>query len=199
LGLSKDRPSIVQASESDSRSHPAARFRSASCFLRDGKAASHPRAARVVSHHPDGLFLLDPATVFQAAADPGVHRVSFRRETEFPAMRLLPFEAFPPQTATVTSNESESAVGPHHRPDRFRPLRSPRTLPPRPFLFRHFEIAVSCFSSRGSRGLGAFLRLRVRCASVRFRPSAPGAPLGLSDCRCLRSWCPLPSRTRDRK
>jgi hypothetical protein len=184
VGLSKDRPSIVQASESGSRSRPALRFRFASCFLRDGKAASHPRAARVVSHHLDGLFLLDPATVFQAAADPGVHRFSFRRETEFPAMHLLPFEAFPPPTATVVRDESLIPVGPRHRLDRFRPLRSPRTLPPRPFLSRQSEIAVSCSSSRGSRGLEAFLRHRVRCASVRFRPSAPGAPLGLADCPC---------------
>lgn len=46
------------------------------------------------------VFLHDPATVFQAAADPRVHRVSSCRETGFPAMHLPPFEAFPPPTAT---------------------------------------------------------------------------------------------------
>jgi len=71
-------------------------------FLRDGKAVSHPRSVHVVSRHLDGLLLLDPAALFHAAADPGVHRVSFRRETEFPAMHLPPFEAFPPPTATVS-------------------------------------------------------------------------------------------------
>jgi hypothetical protein len=71
-------------------------------LLRDENANSHPRAARVVSHHLDGLFLLDHATVLQAAADPGVHRVSSCRETGFPAVHLLPFEAFPPPIATAS-------------------------------------------------------------------------------------------------
>jgi hypothetical protein len=99
MGLSKDRPSIVFAEESVSKNRCPLRRRRVSLFLRDGKATSHPRSVPVVSHHLDGLLLLDPATVFQAAADPGVHRVSSCRETGFPAMQLPPFEAFPPPTA----------------------------------------------------------------------------------------------------
>jgi len=143
LGLSKDRPSIVQVEESDSRSRSASRLRGPSLVLRDGKADSHPRAARVVLHHLDGLLLLDPATLFHAAADPGVHHVSFRRETEFPAMHLLPFEAFPPPTATVSGTNPGSrgpASPPRSSPvatvsshDPLQPMRSPRTLPSRPF------------------------------------------------------------------
>jgi hypothetical protein len=34
-------------------------------LLRDGNAGSHPRAALVVSHHLDGLFLSDPAAIFR--------------------------------------------------------------------------------------------------------------------------------------
>jgi hypothetical protein len=60
----------------------------------------------VVFHHLDGLFLPDLATVLQVAADPGVHRVSSCRETGFPAVHLLPFEAFPPPTATVSETNS---------------------------------------------------------------------------------------------
>jgi hypothetical protein len=89
----------------------------------------------VVFHHLDGLFLLDPATVLQAAADPGVHRVSSCRETGFPAVHLLPFEAFPPPTATG----SETNLG-------YRGLASP----PRPFPASAFtaNLAFSPFLSR---------------------------------------------------
>jgi len=80
MGLSKDRPSIVQAAEFVSRTGWAQRCRRTSSALRDGNAGSHPRSVLVVSHHLDGLLLHDPATLFQAAADPGVHRVSFRCE-----------------------------------------------------------------------------------------------------------------------
>jgi len=39
------------------------RWRGARRLLRDGNANSHPRAAHVVFHHFDGLFLLDPAAI----------------------------------------------------------------------------------------------------------------------------------------
>jgi hypothetical protein len=58
------------------------------------------RAVVVVLHHLDGLLLRDLAALLHAASDPGVHSVSSCRETGFPAMHLLPFEAFPPPTAT---------------------------------------------------------------------------------------------------
>jgi hypothetical protein len=122
LGLSKDRPSIVRTSGSPS---PGGRCRSVPAPsllpLRDGNAGSHPRSVRVVSHHLDGFLLHDAAAVLQAAADPGVHHVSPCRETGFPAVRSLPFEAFPPPTASGP-RRSLRARGPRHRVDR---LRSP--------------------------------------------------------------------------
>jgi len=90
MGLSKDLPSIVQAAESVSRTAGAERLRSTSSALRDGNAGSHPRSVLVVSHHLDGLLLHDPATVFQAAADPGVHHVSFRCERNSPRCTYRP-------------------------------------------------------------------------------------------------------------
>jgi hypothetical protein len=44
----------------------------------------------VVSHHLDGLLLLDLAGLLHPAADPGVHRVSARRETDLLAMLSRP-------------------------------------------------------------------------------------------------------------
>jgi hypothetical protein len=156
------------------------RWHRGSSFLRNGNAGSHSRSALVVFHHLDGLLLHDPATVFQAAADPGVHHVSFRCETEFPAMLLLPFEAFPPPTATGHQDESRVPVGLRHLRDRFRPLRSPQTLPPRPLPLLRAK-AVTRHLPDESRGLEALLHRRVRCPPCRCQPDAPGAPLGLAD------------------
>jgi hypothetical protein len=152
-----------------------------SAHLRDEDANPHPRAAPVVFHHLDGFLLLDLATVLQAAADPGVHHVSFCRETEFPAGHLLPFEAFPPPTATSTGTnpslrgpaspcEAFSAPHVHREP-------CPLTLSP-PKSIRERETAASFL---GSRGLRALLHRRVRCSLDRFQPLALGAPLGLFD------------------
>jgi hypothetical protein len=107
LGLSKDRPFIVQASESDSRSHPAQL--SLRPALPSGWESRFPSACRPRGFSPPRRFVPPrPCDHFQAAADPGVHRVSLRRETEFPAMFLLPFEAFPPPTATALRTNSEA-------------------------------------------------------------------------------------------
>jgi len=65
LGLSKDRPSIVQAGECVSRVSCSPRLRCVSFALRDGNAGSHPRSVLVVSRHLDGFVLLDPATIFR--------------------------------------------------------------------------------------------------------------------------------------
>jgi len=144
MGLSKDRPSIVRIAESDSRARPAGRLRLTSRSLRDGKAASRPPAVLVVSHHLDGLFLLDLATLLQVAADPGVHRVSSRRETEFPAMLLPPSEAFPPPTATGLLSDSRGPASPRRpspagaftanlAPSPFAPSFAPRSQFPAVF------------------------------------------------------------------
>jgi hypothetical protein len=149
--------------------------------LRDENANSHPRAAPVVFHHLDGFLLLDLATLLQIAADPGVQLVSFCRETEFPALHLLPFEAFPPPTATATETNPglrgpASPIGAFSAPPVHRepcpltlslPLAIRDGKPPHPSI--------------ESRGLRALLHRRVRCALGRFQPFTPGAPLGLSD------------------
>jgi hypothetical protein len=70
--------------------------------------------------------------VLQIAADPGVQLVSFCRETEFPALHLLPFEAFPPPTATATGRIRSPWARVTGR-SVFGSSRSPRTLPSHPF------------------------------------------------------------------
>jgi len=112
--------------------------------LRDGNANSHPRAAHVVFHHLDGLLLLDLATVLQAAADPGVHYVSFCRETEFPAVRLLPFEAFPPPTATATGT-NPGLRGPASPLEPLPTLTFTANLALSPFLFRGSPQQETCY------------------------------------------------------
>lgn len=68
--------------------------------LPSGKnSQSFPRSVRVVSHHLDGFLLSDRAGLLRPAPDPGVHRVSCRRETALLTVWFLPFEAFPPPTA----------------------------------------------------------------------------------------------------
>jgi hypothetical protein len=146
--------------------------------LRDGNANSHPRAAHVVFHHLDGLFLLDPATVLQAAADPGVHRVSSCRETGFPAVHLLPFEAFPPPTATAT----ETNLGRRGLASPLRPFPASAFtahLPFTPFLPRRASAAVSrrllasrARTSRSCSIVGSVVRPAV---SVRTHPVLPWA------------------------
>jgi hypothetical protein len=90
-----------------------------------------PSACRPRGFPPPRRFVPPrPRGRLQAAADPGVQRVSSCRETGFPALHLPPFEAFPPPTATVAGRIRPS-VGPRHRSDRRRSSRSPRTLPPR--------------------------------------------------------------------
>jgi hypothetical protein len=65
-----------------------------------------PSACRPRGLSPPRRFVPPrPCSHFQAAADPGVHHVSSCRETGFPAVRLLPFEAFPPPTAAVAGSD----------------------------------------------------------------------------------------------
>jgi hypothetical protein len=149
------------------------------------RANSRPRSVPVVSHHLDGFLLHDLAPVFQDAADPGVHRVSSRRETEFPAMPLLPFEAFPPPTATG-SGTNPVTRGPAS-PERPLPTaRFTANLAPSPFPSpRSRQPTTPREVARRvpgrSRGLEALLHRRVRGPPIRCRTDALGAPLGLSE------------------
>jgi len=156
LGLSKDRPSIVQASESDSRLRRALRFRFASRFLRVGKAASHPRAARVVSHHLDGLFLLDPATIFRP-------------------LPIVGFTAFPSvakrNSPRCTCYPSKLSLRRQLRlPERIPDFRGPAS-PPRPF-------PAAAFTANLASSPFALPSLRNRSFLLLF-PRQPG-PRGVS-------------------
>jgi len=104
-----------------------------------------PSAFRPRGFSPPRRFLLhDPATVFQAAADPGVHRVSFRLRNGLLAMHLLPFEAFPPPTAARAAETNlRFCAGSRHWLDLdtcvpstapFTANLAPSSLPPSPPL-----------------------------------------------------------------
>jgi hypothetical protein len=82
-GVSKDRPSIGAGRGVHSRPRVAARP--------SGRGDQPPPCSvLVVSHHLDGLLLLDRAGLLHPAADHGVHRVSARRETDLLAMLSRP-------------------------------------------------------------------------------------------------------------
>jgi hypothetical protein len=85
--------------------------------------------------------------------------------------------SFPSADSYGRRDESRPSAGLRHRADRLRPPRSPHALPPRP--------------SARAGDLEALLHRRVRCALGRFQPTAPGAPLGLTNLRVPAS---LPRR-----
>jgi hypothetical protein len=88
-----------------------------------GWVCRSPSACRPRGFPPPRRFVPPrPRDRLQVAADPGVHHVSPCRETGFPAVHLLPSEAFPPPTA------ARSGTNPLPRWP-----ASPRALPPRPF------------------------------------------------------------------
>jgi len=85
------------------------------------------------------------------------------------------------------------SVGPRHRGGRFRPSRSPRTLPSHLFSSVVVRGGFPSHRSTGSRGLRALLHRRVRCSLDRFQSRALGAPLGLSDSSAPLTPCELSS------
>jgi hypothetical protein len=184
VGLSKDRPSIVSITESDSRKRsssasPRARLaslRAASFGMRTPILIL--RAVFVVSHHLDGLLLRDLAALLHAASDPGVHRVSSCRETGFPAVRLLPFEAFPPPTATEAGT-SPCLRGPASPLRPFPTVTFTANLAFSPFLsHRSSDTVARAFvpmragASRPCSIVGSVARSNV---SARSRPVLPWA------------------------
>jgi hypothetical protein len=133
-----------------------------------------PCSALVVSHHLDGFLLLDRAGLLHPAADPGVHRVSARRETRFPAMRSCPSKPCSPPAATVRVRHevalasSTEPWGPRHRPRSLEPVRSPRALALLTFP-SPAATTVSRRASPESRASRALLRRRVRNPRHRCR------------------------------
>jgi len=90
----------------------------------------------VVSRHFAGLLLVDPVRTVAAAHDPGVHRRFTRsRSCAIPAMRFLPFEAFPPPIAhrrrTLRRRLATRAVhaGRFSPPARLSPCSAARLAP----------------------------------------------------------------------
>jgi hypothetical protein len=198
VGLSKDRPSIVSITESDSRK----RLNSASP-RRPARIAARPPPSEWERQFPSSV----PSSWFRTTL------TAYSSATSQPCCMLLPimgFTAFlpvakqdsPPCTCCPSKPSLRrqrrklgrilASVGPRHRSDRLRPSRSPRTLPPRPFSHRTSD-AVSRILVPMSRGLEALLHRRVRCALERFRSLVPGAPLGLAGSPARAVLCSFPA------
>jgi hypothetical protein len=141
LGMSKDRPSIVQAAEYVSRAASDSRCRSSCSVLRDGNADSHPRAVLVVSHHLDGFSSMTlrpyfrPLPIlgfiaFRSVCETGSPRCTYRpsKLSLRRQLRKLRRRISVSARARVTGSIWTLACRPS--------LRSPRTLPPRPCLLR---------------------------------------------------------------
>ena len=191
MGLSKDRPSIVPIEESDSRRRAARRCRRAvlrSPVLRPMARRSappsrwerqFPSACRPCGFPPPRRFVPPrPCDHLQAAADPGVHRVSSCRETGFPAVHLLPFEAFPPPTATASeTNLSHRGLASPPRP--FPASAFTANLPFTPFLSLRDSAAVArhIVSSRARTSRSCSIVGSVACPAVadRTHPVLPWA------------------------
>jgi len=217
VGLSKERPSIVSITESDSRKRLS--------------SASPRGSARIAAGpSPSGWERQFPSSV-----PPSWFRTTltaYSSVTTRPCCMPLPilgFTAFPPvakqdsppctccpskpslRRQLRTLERIPASVGSRHRSGRFRPSRSPRTLPSRPFSLTslrpghprhrldpvsHRPVRRGCPHRRQdeSRGLKALLHRRVRCAFERFRSLAPGAPLGLAGSPVrAASPCALPA------
>jgi len=146
LGLSKDRPSIVRSR--------GVRFPGYASPRRPSRKDSQslPRAALVVSHHLDGLILLDRAGLFRPAADPGVRPVSPRRETRLLSAPFPPFEAFPPPTATESDRAVADTLRLRGAASRGRPLLAfPFTAVLASSPFRAVPREADCSPSHPSR------------------------------------------------
>ena len=88
LGFPKIAPPSFRIGESDAREHVSA-------FPSGRDSQPLPRAARVVSHHLDGLFLSDRAGLFRPAADPGVRRGFFPSRNGPPPGACSALRSFP--------------------------------------------------------------------------------------------------------
>jgi len=154
------------------------RWRGARRLLRDGNANSHLRAAHVVFHHLDGLFLLDLATVCRSlpilgfTAFPPVAKQDSPLCTCCPSKPSLRRQRRPPRRISVT-------VGSRHRLDRFRPPRSPRTFPSRPFSLSAIpqRLPATSSSSRARTSRSCSIVGSVACPAVadRTHPVLPWA------------------------
>jgi hypothetical protein len=149
-----------------------------------------PCSALVVSHHLGGFLLLDRAGLLHPAADPGVHRVSARRETSFLAMLSCPSKPCSPPAATSRSPPRgfprvvHRAVGPASPPALSRAgAFTARPCPPGlPLPGRHDGCPPRVSEEPGLQGLAPpsgpepappFPETRARCSRGLGRCSAP--------------------------
>jgi hypothetical protein len=135
LGLSKDRPSIVQVRECVSRVSCSPRLRCASSALRDGNAGSHPRSVLVVSHHLDGFVLLDPATIFRSLPILGFIAFPSAAKRNSPQCSYCPSKLFLRRQLRESGDESPNSRG-RASPSRPSPAAQfTANLSPSSFLF----------------------------------------------------------------
>jgi len=178
MGLSKDRPSIVPAGESVSRTISAERLRSASFVLRDGNA--------IPIRGPSPWFLTTSTAYSSSTLRPYFRPLPILGFTVFLplrngvlTMRLLPFEAFPPPTAAQLRRRISVAV-------RVRVTGRPSPIVP-------FTANLAPSSFLGPRGLAPssgplparpLPAVRARCSPGLVRSARPP------------SWSPPPHRER---
>jgi hypothetical protein len=193
LGLSKDRPSIV----------PNQRVRrpgSASPRFPSGKSRQLlPRAVRVVSHHLDGLFLSDRAGLLRPAPDPGVHRVSSRRETGSSRCGFCPSKLSLRRQRRIRAPPFGSGVsaGPRHRSAHRWTTPFTACLASSPFFSVLRADGLPSHARRGhprrlpgagaSRPCSIFGSVAVMSVATHEQP---GAPLGLAS-STGRFTCPF--------
>lgn len=159
--------------------------------LRRLAATPSVRSDLVVSRHFAGLLLVDPVRTVAAAHDPGVHRRFTRmlpdsmscdtepgatrslcseRASWIPAMRFLPFEAFPPTSAVVT-------VHLHHAVTSLVGCLRPSA----PTLCGHLAAPTSRLPFR--EGVDPRLSARSLVSVGRFSPAARPSPALLHTAR----------------
>jgi len=131
LGFPKIAPPSSKAGESDAREHAFA-------FPSGRDSQPLPRAARVVLHHLDGLFLSDRAGLFRPAADPGVRRGFFPSRNGPPPGACSALRSLPPADSYGACRPALRHACRHRgSASRVRPslaVPSLRTLPPHPSL-----------------------------------------------------------------
>lgn len=156
MGLSKDRPSVVQAAESDSRVRPAS-VSPPGLALPSGWESRFPSACRPRGFSPPRR-VVPPRPCGRIA---GRCR-SWGSPRFLPSRNGIPRDApaalrsFPSADSYVSSATNRGRTWARITARPSPAVRSLRTLPPRPFLPRPSAIAVSCGASvrgPGPRGL----------------------------------------------
>jgi len=179
LGLSKDRPSIVPIEESDSQRQCCPAFpqgRRASFEMRTPIPICVPPAwffttSTVYSSSTTRPYCR-PLPILGFTAFPPVAKQDFPLCTCCPSKLSLRRQRRHPERILVT-------VGSRHRLDRLRPLRSPRTLPSRPFslalILPQFPAAFFSVRAGASRPCSIVGSVAHAIVSVRLRPVLPWA------------------------